>query len=72
MRAVYQVASNAPGALLLEASNKYQTKSYQAYDYLRMIEQSLEEAVQQCVEAAAHEDSPESQKSLLQVISSLL
>ncbi len=36
VRAVYQVASNAPGALLLEASNKYQTKSYQAYDYLRM------------------------------------
>uniref|UniRef100_A0A914XPM3 Vps16 N-terminal domain-containing protein n=1 Tax=Plectus sambesii TaxID=2011161 RepID=A0A914XPM3_9BILA len=64
--AVYQVASNEPGALLLEASGKYKEGSHQAYDYLRMVGDRLQQAVEQCVAAAGHEFDIASQRALIE------
>jgi hypothetical protein len=64
---VYQIASNEPGALLLEASGKYKEGSHQAYDYLRMIGDRLQLAVEQCVAAAGHEFDVGSQRALIEV-----
>ncbi|KAJ8252797.1 hypothetical protein GJAV_G00205690 [Gymnothorax javanicus] len=68
---IFKIASMAPGALLLEAHKEYEKQSQKADEYLREIkEQSLlGEAVRQCVEAAGHEQEPETQKTLLRAAS---
>uniref|UniRef100_A0A8C5DAU4 Vacuolar protein sorting-associated protein 16 homolog n=1 Tax=Gouania willdenowi TaxID=441366 RepID=A0A8C5DAU4_GOUWI len=68
---IFKIASMAPGALLLEAHREYQKSSQKADEYLREIkEQSmLGEAVRQCVDAAAHEYDPSTQKSLMRAAS---
>ncbi|KAK3890447.1 hypothetical protein Pcinc_005604 [Petrolisthes cinctipes] len=59
------IGSMAPGALLLEASKGFQEKSTRANDCLSMIKESVEEAVNQCLQAAQHEYRPQVQKMLL-------
>ncbi|MEQ2165628.1 hypothetical protein GOODEAATRI_019070, partial [Goodea atripinnis] len=69
---IFKIASMAPGALLLEAHREYEQKSSQKADeYLREIKEQnvLGDAVQQCVEAAAHEHDPETQKALMRAAS---
>ena len=44
-----------------------QRGSQRADEYIRMIKDKLEEAVNQCVEAAGHEYEPSRQKLLLKV-----
>ena len=45
----------------------YQKGSQRADEYIRMIKDNLEVAVEQCIEAAGHEFEPSIQKSLLRV-----
>ncbi|XP_024121224.1 vacuolar protein sorting-associated protein 16 homolog isoform X1 [Oryzias melastigma] len=68
---IFKIASMAPGALLLEAHREYEKSSQKADEYLREIKEQnvLEKAVQQCVEAAAHEYDPATQKSLMRAAS---
>ena len=44
-----------------------QKGSQRADEYIRMIKDNLEVAVEQCIEAAGHEIEPATQKSLLRV-----
>ncbi|XP_077525219.1 vacuolar protein sorting-associated protein 16 homolog [Amblyomma americanum] len=64
---VFRIGSIKPGALLVEASVEFEKKSYKADEYLRTIMENkeLEVAVQQCIDAAAHEYQPKTQKKLL-------
>ncbi|KAH8023314.1 hypothetical protein HPB51_011757 [Rhipicephalus microplus] len=64
---VFRIGSIKPGALLVEASVEFEKKSYRADEYLRTIMENneLELAVQQCIDAAAHEYQPKTQKKLL-------
>ncbi|XP_053710032.1 vacuolar protein sorting-associated protein 16 homolog isoform X1 [Synchiropus splendidus] len=68
---IFKIASMAPGALLLEAHREYEKCSQKADEYLREIKEQnmLEEAVQQCVEAAGHEYDTDTQKALLRAAS---
>ncbi|XP_069181353.1 vacuolar protein sorting-associated protein 16 homolog isoform X2 [Procambarus clarkii] len=59
------IGSMAPGALLLEAAKGYQERSTRANDCLGMIEDSMEEAVNQCLQSAQHEYCSQAQKMLL-------
>ncbi|KAG0418774.1 hypothetical protein HPB47_004610, partial [Ixodes persulcatus] len=64
---VFRIGSMDPGALLLAASVEFEKKSYKADEYLRSIieENNLELAIQQCIDAAAHEYPSATQKKLL-------
>uniref|UniRef100_A0A131XNR4 Vacuolar protein sorting-associated protein 16 homolog n=1 Tax=Hyalomma excavatum TaxID=257692 RepID=A0A131XNR4_9ACAR len=64
---VFRIGSIKPGALLVEASVEFEKKSYRADEYLRTVMENneLELAVQQCIDAAAHEYQPKTQKKLL-------
>lgn len=44
-----------------------QRGSQKADEYIRMIKDKLEDAVNQCIEAAGHEFEPTNQKALLRV-----
>ena len=44
-----------------------QRKSQRADEYIRMIKDKLDVAVEQCIEAAGHEKEPVHQKALLRV-----
>ncbi|VDN34903.1 unnamed protein product, partial [Gongylonema pulchrum] len=62
---VLGVASAEPGAILYEASEKLREGATGVYEYIRMIEDQMEKAVRQCLLAAAHQFSIDSQKKLL-------
>uniref|UniRef100_A0A8C5QED8 Vacuolar protein sorting-associated protein 16 homolog n=1 Tax=Leptobrachium leishanense TaxID=445787 RepID=A0A8C5QED8_9ANUR len=68
---IFKIASMAPGALLLVAQKEYEKESQKADDYLREIKEQnlLSLAVEQCIEAAGYEHTPEMQKSLLRAAS---
>ncbi|OCT96313.1 hypothetical protein XELAEV_18013989mg [Xenopus laevis] len=68
---IFKIVSMAPGALLLEAQKEYEKESQKADDYLREIKDQnlLSEAVENCIEAAGNELTPEMQKSLLRAAS---
>jgi vacuolar protein sorting-associated protein 16 len=56
-----------PSSLLFEAHRKFQDKSHQSDEYLCMIMNKLEMAVNECIEAAKYEFDAETQKSLFRV-----
>ena len=62
---VFKIGSISPGAMLYEAAQEFQKGSQRTDEYIRMIKDKLDEAVKQCIEAAAHEFEPSMQKSLL-------
>ncbi|XP_028919250.1 vacuolar protein sorting-associated protein 16 homolog isoform X1 [Ornithorhynchus anatinus] len=68
---IFKIASMAPGALLLEAQREYEKESQKADEYLREIREQdlLADAVEQCIQAAACEQEPAIQKSLLRAAS---
>ncbi|VDK75281.1 unnamed protein product [Litomosoides sigmodontis] len=66
---VLGVASPEPGAILYEASEKLIEGTYGVYEYIHMIEDQMEKAVQQCLVAAAHQFAPLLQKKMLRAAS---
>uniref|UniRef100_A0A915PN14 Vacuolar protein sorting-associated protein 16 homolog n=1 Tax=Setaria digitata TaxID=48799 RepID=A0A915PN14_9BILA len=66
---VLGVASPEPGAILYEASEKLIEGTYGVYEYLHMIEDQMEKAVQQCLIAAAHQFDTALQKKMLKAAS---
>ncbi|XP_074657658.1 vacuolar protein sorting-associated protein 16 homolog [Tubulanus polymorphus] len=66
---VFKIGSMCPGAMLYEASKQFQRKSQHADDYIRMIKDRLDVAVDECIEAGGQEFNTSRQKSLLKAAS---
>ncbi|XP_002734080.3 vacuolar protein sorting-associated protein 16 homolog, partial [Saccoglossus kowalevskii] len=66
---VFKIGSMAPGAMLYEASREFQKGSQKADEYIRMIKDKLQLAVEQCIVAAGAEYEPNTQRMLLRAAS---
>ena len=55
---IFKIGSMEPGAMLYEASKEFQKRNQKADEYIRMIKDSLDVAVTQCVVAAGQEIEP--------------
>lgn len=66
---IFAVNSQAPASYLFEAQKKFAEKSYKSDEYLSMCRSNIELAVNECIEAAAYEFCPETQKNLMRVSS---
>ncbi|ELU17286.1 hypothetical protein CAPTEDRAFT_168734 [Capitella teleta] len=66
---ICKIGSMAPGAMLFEASRLFQNGSQQADEYIHMIREKLNYAVEQCIEAAGREWEPNVQKQMLKAAS---
>ncbi|XP_013393973.1 vacuolar protein sorting-associated protein 16 homolog [Lingula anatina] len=66
---IFKIGSMAPGAMLYEASREFGKGSQRADEYIRMIKDKLDLAVEQCIEGAGYEYEPKSQKALLRAAS---
>ncbi|VDN05647.1 unnamed protein product [Thelazia callipaeda] len=66
---VLSVASVQPGAILYDASEKLVEGTYGVYEYIQMIESQMEDAIQQCLLAAAHQFDSVLQKKMLRAAS---
>ncbi|KAL3982294.1 Vps16 N-terminal region family protein [Acanthocheilonema viteae] len=66
---VLGVASPEPGAILYEASEKLIEGTYGVYEYIHMIEDQMDKAVQQCLVSAAHQFDTVLQKKMLKAAS---
>ena len=64
---IFKIASIAPGAMLYEASREFQKGSQRADEYIRLIKDKLDVAVEQCIQAAGEEYEAATQKMLLRV-----
>ncbi|KPJ12917.1 Vacuolar protein sorting-associated protein 16-like [Papilio machaon] len=62
---ILRINSTAPGCYLLEASKQFQKRSHRADEYIRLVKPDLANAVQDCIDAAAFEFSPDVQKMLI-------
>ncbi|XP_064535512.1 vacuolar protein sorting-associated protein 16 homolog [Drosophila montana] len=62
---IFAVNSQQPASFLFEAQKKFEEKSYKSDEYLSLCRSSIELAVNECIEAAAYEFCPETQKSLM-------
>jgi len=67
VQSIFRIASIAPGALLLMASQAFQSKSHTADEYLRMVEGKgdMAMAVSQCTQAAGGLFQAPQQKALM-------
>ncbi|CAL1533897.1 unnamed protein product [Lymnaea stagnalis] len=66
---IFKIGSLKPGAILYEASKEFQNGNQKADEYIRMIKEKLDEAVNQCILAAGHEIEPSKQRMLLRAAS---
>ncbi|XP_066266739.1 vacuolar protein sorting-associated protein 16 homolog isoform X3 [Branchiostoma lanceolatum] len=66
---VFKIGSIEPGAMLYEASREFQNGSPKADEYIRMIQDRLQAAVDQCIQAAGSEHEPTTQRMLLRAAS---
>ena len=66
---IFKIGSMEPGAMLYEANREFMKGSQKADDYIRMIKDKLDIAVDQCIQAAGHEIEPSKQKQLLRAAS---
>ncbi|XP_071101576.1 vacuolar protein sorting-associated protein 16 homolog [Haliotis cracherodii] len=66
---IFKIGSMEPGAMLFEASREFQKRSQKADEYVRMIKDKLDIAVDQCIEAAGNEIEPNKQRLLLRAAS---
>ncbi|XP_059140490.1 vacuolar protein sorting-associated protein 16 homolog [Physella acuta] len=62
---IFKIGSMEPGAMLYEANKEFQRRSQKADEYIRMIKDKLDVAVNQCIAAAGHEVESSKQKLLL-------
>lgn len=64
---IFAINSQEPASFLFEAHKKFQEKSHQSDEYLGLIKNKIEIAVNECIEAAGYEFDTETQKSLIRV-----
>uniref|UniRef100_A0A915DEZ6 Vacuolar protein sorting-associated protein 16 homolog n=1 Tax=Ditylenchus dipsaci TaxID=166011 RepID=A0A915DEZ6_9BILA len=67
MQHVFGLASADPGALLFEASQKLQQQEHTFYEFIKLIggEKQMREAVDKCLQTAAHHFNSQVQKDIL-------
>ncbi|CAG0912360.1 unnamed protein product [Notodromas monacha] len=61
----FRIGSMSPGAILIEASKEFENHSHKADDYMRMIRDNLDVAVEECLQVANYEWKIDMQKMLL-------
>ncbi|KHJ43239.1 hypothetical protein D918_06808 [Trichuris suis] len=66
---IFSVGSLSPAAFLFIAYMEYTKKNYNAYEYVRMIQNQMHEAVLKCIEGAENSFDPPTQKKLLRAAS---
>lgn len=66
---IFKIGSMEPGAMLFEANKEFMKGSQKADEYIRMIKDKLDIAVDQCIQAAGHVIEPSKQKQLLRAAS---
>ena len=66
---VFRIGSNAPASVLLDAVDQMEKKSARADDRIKLIQSSLDEAIDTCIQAAGQEFDPRWQKKLLKAAS---
>jgi len=66
---IFKPASVAPHAMLVDALSYFQNKNSKADEYIREIKSELSDAVDQCIDAAAHEWELTTQQTLLRAAS---
>ncbi|CAG9864088.1 unnamed protein product [Phyllotreta striolata] len=62
---IFRINSTDPGSFLLEASKQFQKGSHKANEYICLVKNDLETAVNQCIEAVSYEFDVDVQKLLL-------
>lgn len=62
---IFSINSQEPSSFLFEAHKKFKEKSHQSDEYLCLVKNNLELAVNECIEAAGYEFDAETQKSLI-------
>ncbi|XP_060525392.1 vacuolar protein sorting-associated protein 16 homolog isoform X2 [Cylas formicarius] len=62
---IFRINSTEPGSFLLEASKQFQKGSHKANEYICLVKQNLEEAVNQCLDAVGFEFDTAVQKKLI-------
>ncbi|VDP06613.1 unnamed protein product [Soboliphyme baturini] len=63
---VFGIGSLDYGSILLEAFLHFQNKSFKSFEYMHLIENHMNEAIQTCVQAALHSFQRQQQKNLMQ------
>lgn len=64
---IFRINSTEPGSFLLEASKQFQKRSHKADEYISLLKDDLNKAVEQCIEAAGFEFDVDVQKMLIRV-----
>ncbi|XP_057651566.1 vacuolar protein sorting-associated protein 16 homolog [Diorhabda carinulata] len=62
---IFRINSTEPGSFLLEASKQFQKGSHKANEYICLVKNDLETAVNQCIEAVGYEFDTDIQKTLI-------
>ncbi|KAF7282142.1 vacuolar protein sorting 16 [Rhynchophorus ferrugineus] len=62
---IFRINSTEPGSFLLEASKQFQKGSHKANEYICLVKNNLEEAVNQCLDAVGYEFDTDVQKMLI-------
>ncbi|VEN47400.1 unnamed protein product [Callosobruchus maculatus] len=62
---IFRINSTDPGSFLLEASKQFQKGSHKANEYISLVKNDLQTAVNQCIEAVGYEFDTEIQKMLI-------
>ncbi|KAL1505520.1 hypothetical protein ABEB36_005068 [Hypothenemus hampei] len=62
---IFRINSTEPGSFLLEASKHFQKGSHKANEYITLVKNNLEEALNQCLDAVGYEFNLEVQKMLI-------
>ncbi|KAK4758882.1 hypothetical protein SAY87_020183 [Trapa incisa] len=66
---IFKIGSTSPASLLYDALDHFDKRSAKADENLRLIRSSLPEAVETCIDAAAHEFDVSRQRTLLRAAS---
>ncbi|KAL3280277.1 hypothetical protein HHI36_017771 [Cryptolaemus montrouzieri] len=59
---IFRINSTEPGSFLLEASKQFQKRSHRANEYISLVKNDLQTAVEQCIDAVGYEFDTEVQK----------
>lgn len=62
---IFRINSTEPGSFLLEASKQFQRNNHRADEYICLVKDNLNKAVEQCIEASGYEFDTEVQKNLI-------
>ncbi|KAK9730593.1 Vps16, N-terminal region [Popillia japonica] len=62
---IFRINSTEPGSFLLEASKQFQKRSHRADEYISLVKDNLQVAVEQCIKAAGYEFDTDVQKMLI-------